>query len=224
MNPPTLSNVSSRNGAPMGRPDRLPDDPQAPIVLHLERLPMVDGDYDAGGAYWGGPGPDGSMHVAFNDSAQIFVRAKDIADAQAKVRAVLPNATFDDATELDAFTRAYITAALWTFDDDAGRGDYEQSGRPDELTAQIDPASLASMREDCRKFCEANADTLALAGSEEQNGHDFWLTRNHHGSGYWDREQMAEAKFSEVGERLTEAAEAYGECNLYRGDDGRIYV
>jgi len=49
-----LSNVSSKYGAPMGRPNTLPDDTEAPIELTLYELAWVDGDYDAGGAYWGG--------------------------------------------------------------------------------------------------------------------------------------------------------------------------
>ena len=48
-------------------------------------------------------------------------------------------------------------------------------------------------------------------------GHDFWLTRNGHGAGYWDR------GLGEVGDALTTAAEVYGSCDLYVGDDGKIY-
>ena len=51
----------------------------------------------------------------------------------------------------------------------------------------------------------------------EEAGHDFWLTRNRHGSGFWDED------IGDVGRQLTEAACACGECNLYVGDDQRIY-
>jgi hypothetical protein len=76
-----------------------------------------------------------------------------------------------------------------------------------------------SMSVDCLAFCEANASDLAMFCSEhgytsragynasECAGHDFWLTRNGHGAGYWDRGLGA------LGERLSDAARAYGEAN-----------
>lgn len=63
---PRLPDVSSRYGAPMGRPDRptafdLTDskgnrfalDFGAPRRFYLRRVPLDGGGYDAGGAYWG---------------------------------------------------------------------------------------------------------------------------------------------------------------------------
>ena len=47
----------------------------------------------------------------------------------------------------------------------------------------------------------------------EQHGHDFALTRNGHGTGFWDR------GYGVVGGRLTEAAQAYGEHSVLT-DDG----
>jgi hypothetical protein len=49
-------------------------------------------------------------------------------------------------------------------------------------------------------------------------GHDFWLTRNGHGAGFWDGEW-----YKEVGERLTKASKAFGEVNIYVGDGDLIY-
>lgn len=42
-----------------------------------------------------------------------------------------------------------------------------------------------------------------------QAGHDFWLTRNRHGAGYWDR------GLGNLGKRLTESAHGYGEVCVY---------
>lgn len=220
MNTLSLPDVSSRYGAPMGRPDNLPDNRHAPVALHLERLRMVDGDYDEGGAYWGGPGPAGAMYCAWNeDGVRVYVRATDLEQAKSKVKRTLPQATFDADTEIDAFTRAYIACALWLLDEDAPSGDWEQSGHESEMLEQLAPEALAQMREDCRSFCTDNAEALAAAGDDEQNGHDFWLTRNHHGAGFWDRGYP-----DEIGDVLTDAAHKCGECNLYRCDDGRIYA
>jgi len=76
------TNASSKWGADMGRQDVLPD---GPTRLHLERVPMVDGDYDPGGAYWGGY-PSNPLYVAWNeDGAQIFVRASDRERAKVEI-------------------------------------------------------------------------------------------------------------------------------------------
>lgn len=47
---------------------------------------------------------------------------------------------------------------------------------------------------------------------------DFWLTRNGHGVGFWDRDVGA------VGDRLTKACKKFGETYLYVGDDGKIHT
>ena len=48
--------------------------------------------------------------------------------------------------------------------------------------------------------------------------HDFWLTRNGHGTGFWDGD------YPETGDRLTELAKKFGECNLYVTDDNEIEI
>ena len=75
------------------------------------------------------------------------------------------------------------------------------------------------MRYDCARFLEV-CEHLAvpLVQDPEQDGHDFWLTRNGHGAGFWDR------GLGDVGDRLTDIAHGFGECDLYAGDDGRVYV
>lgn len=50
----------------------------------------------------------------------------------------------------------------------------------------------------------------------EQHGHDFALTRNGHGAGFWDR------GYGAVGDRLTEAAQAYGEHSVLTDDGSTV--
>ena len=50
-----LSEVGGSRGAPMGRSDNIVDT-DYPVEFEIERLQWVDGDYDQGGAYWGGGG------------------------------------------------------------------------------------------------------------------------------------------------------------------------
>lgn len=112
---------------------------------------------------------------------------------------------------MDQFTTAYFECALWVSIDDNGTPlDREYSVR------DISAATRERMENDCARFQAENPD---VADNPTHAGHDFWLTRNHHGAGFWDGDWP-----KEQGERLTTAAHAYGEFDLYVGDDGRIYA
>jgi hypothetical protein len=122
--------------------------------------------------------------------------------------------------KLDRFTQAYVECALWSSTDDDGEPlDWRFS------VEDIAPDTLAKMVEDCAAFQNDNAELLAQAyerypnrewSVEEQAGHDFWLTRNRHGAGFWDR------GLGLIGGRLTDAAHAAGGVDLFVGDDGKI--
>lgn len=122
--------------------------------------------------------------------------------------------------DLDTFTAAYVECALWC-------GVEPVTDDPEEIASDRDydrtigdlaPATLAAMVEDCREFQEARRADLAEWADDNQAGHDFWLTRNGHGAGFWDRGR------GELGERLSAWARAYGSRDLYIGDDGKVYV
>ena len=114
--------------------------------------------------------------------------------------------------ELDTFTRAYIEAALWSSSDDTDRPLDERFGRED-----IHASTLLTMIGDCAAFQRDHADLLADI-EPAQAGHDFWLTRNGHGAGFWDRD------LGEVGEQLTKASDQYPAIDLYVGDDGLVHA
>ena len=124
---------------------------------------------------------------------------------------------------MDQFTQAYIECALWSSTDD------RDEPLDQEFSAyHLAPAARASMEADCASFQADNADLLARWESEggeslDHAGHDFWLTRNRHGAGFWDRWSDSTPQ-GKLGRQLTEAAHAYGESNLYVGDDGLIYL
>lgn len=119
--------------------------------------------------------------------------------------------------DIDTMVKAYAECALWSsLDED----DQDENGNPAHMdehysTDDLADETLDKFREDCEAFAEANETDLEQ-WSDEQAGHDFWLTRNGHGAGFWDR------GLGEPGERLTKAAHVYGEVNLYVRD-GRIY-
>lgn len=118
-------------------------------------------------------------------------------------------------SKLDEFTQAYIEAALWSSMDESN----DQGGHPldkNYSASDIAPATLAKMVADCKAFQGANWNDIS--SDPKRAGHDFWLTRNGHGAGFWDGDWP-----KAVGKRLTQDSKAYGEFNLYVGDDKRIH-
>ena len=86
----------SVRGANMGRMNwGMNDHYKRPMMMYLQRVRLVDGDYDLGGAYWGGP-PSLPLFCAWaeDDEARVFVRAKDHNAAKLEVKEYFPNAQF----------------------------------------------------------------------------------------------------------------------------------
>lgn len=127
--------------------------------------------------------------------------------------------------ELDEFTQGYIDCLLWSsHDDDLYERDGDDSSL-EQLYYTVDdfsPEAMKEILEVCHDFQSADAELLekyvALGRPMDHAGHDFWLTRNGHGTGFWDR------GFGEVGDKLAEMARPYGSCDIYVGDDGRLYI
>lgn len=115
---------------------------------------------------------------------------------------------------LDAFARAYVEAMMWLLQDEDGNN-LDYLGVHD-----IADETLACIAATCAAFQQENAD--ALQGADlAQAGHDFYLTRNGHGAGYWDRPADTYPR-DPRGERLTRAADAYGETYAYVDDAGQV--
>jgi hypothetical protein len=96
----------------------------------------------------------------------------------------------------------------------------------------FDLPSIVQATDDCRSFCEYVTDwddddqrhsdrswraaRQALAGMDPaEAGANFWLTRERHGTGFWDRGLGA------AGDCLTSAAHTFGDAGMHVGDDGR---
>jgi hypothetical protein len=125
--------------------------------------------------------------------------------------------------DFDNFTRAYLECALWAETGDDGQP-FDQRYTLADFSAEAVAAAVA----DCAAFQSANAADIetgrrgrrldAAFTVAELAGHDFWLTRNRHGAGFWDGDWADGA-----GERLTASADGFGERDIYVGDDGRLY-
>jgi len=113
---------------------------------------------------------------------------------------------------VDQVFRAYVVCALWS-----STGDDERPLDAVYNAGDLAPEAYVAMVKDVREFVAANK--VLLEGIEEDCvGHDFWLTRNGHGAGFWDR------GLGQVGQDLTEACKPFGTSELYVGDDGQLYV
>lgn len=88
------------------------------------------------------------------------------------------------------FLTGYIEAAEWT------------------ENCKLTTKEFAQATEDCKDFWKANHAMLEPFDAA-QSGHDFWLTRNRHGAGFWDGDYP-----EDVGKALTDAAHVYGSVYL----------
>jgi hypothetical protein len=105
----------------------------------------------------------------------------------------------------------YVECALWSSND-------PETEQPLDDVADIGdlaPETQASMREDIAAFVREAGELLDDV-TPEMAGHDFWLTRNRHGAGFWDRGLGA------TGERLSSMAHAYGSVYLWLDADGVV--
>jgi hypothetical protein len=124
---------------------------------------------------------------------------------------------------LDTMVQGALVALVWS--------ELAEDGSPLDsayTVDDIDPADRDTFAEAVESFALANiGDTFAMMRhynadqfgySASLFGHDFTLTSNRHGAGFWDRGEDTGAA-----DRLTEAAHA-ATWNLYVGDDGSLHI
>lgn len=121
------------------------------------------------------------------------------------------------AAGFDEFFEAYLEAALFTSMDES---DPNTGGEPLDKNFSMSDLTVAARTKLRRDAAEFFTEALPILGRArclykkgtkmEHAGHDFWLTQNGHGAGYWDGD-WAEPEAHE----LTELAKSYGEVNLY---------
>ncbi len=122
-------------------------------------------------------------------------------------------------TDLQDFTAAFIECLY-----------FADTGEPDQPAndANISPETMLDIEADCRSFwrrfgCYVDAADCDRGNGEwskaSQAGHDFYLTRNGHGAGFWDGDWS-----KPYADMLTDGAEAYGPFDIGQGEDGLIYA
>lgn len=134
--------------------------------------------------------------------------------------------------QIETITKHYLITMLWTM---PGDDDCENPG--DSITLlHLPRETINAARNDVTRFvasCGVLFDMAMAcyndgygqypdAGSAEAAlGHDFALTRNGHGVGFWDRDSEGLPRV--LGEALTRVCEGFPERNLYIGDNGMAY-
>lgn len=115
---------------------------------------------------------------------------------------------------MKAIVRSYLETALWSSTDpDNGDDPLDRA----YTVYDFAPEAVTSAVSDLAQFIDRAG---AWVDGEDacQIAHDFWLTRNRHGAGFWDGNYE-----TEQGKALTELAHSFGECGAYVGDDGKVY-
>lgn len=128
------------------------------------------------------------------------------------------------AAEIDAATDAALDALAWSTPDDVSdtwgyldSGPYEYSDKARETMRGMVDGFMSDDRVS-RLF-----DLLALLGvpfSPAQIGHDFILTANGHGAGFWDRDCRPRPKA--VLDALSDIVRPYGVIDAFVSDAGQI--
>ena len=145
----------------------------------------------------------------------------------------------EDNGQLDDMVAGYVTCALWAGQDWSLVNDEDPDApvNPVPWDDNYGPEDLSedawkTIRDMCRDFVtyvEENIgpdalDTWVSYGeSWERIGHDFYLTRNGHGAGFWDR-WFDGGERETMGNGLADAARTWGESDFYVGDDGKLEV
>ena len=108
----------------------------------------------------------------------------------------------------------YMVAALWSSTDSD-----EEALDTNYNISDIAPETKERFKTLVDKFVSENKEVIEESElSDEQLGHDLWLTQNGHGAGFFDR-----SLDKEVEEKLTKAAKAFGGVDMVVGDDGLIH-
>ena len=131
-------------------------------------------------------------------------------------------------TEVSTILDHYLVALVWStthtyMNDDGAEGETVEL---DSIDAAYSDNLRADSRKDIESFLDTATEMLEAKGytwddythGEEQIGHDFALTRNGHGAGFWDRGD------GDIGDILTAASKVLGGADAYLGDDGLIYI
>lgn len=134
----------------------------------------------------------------------------------------MPTTAFPPVFDREEVLKSYLGTLVWTGSISYMTGTYEFGGEPMTEDTNLDrfievddlPDTVkASAKESVEAFLdeiEAELENYprSIELTAESIGHDFCLTRNGHGAGFWDR------GLGHLGEYLSKASSAHGSHNV----------
>lgn len=116
--------------------------------------------------------------------------------------------------DMDECVVAYMATALWS--------STGEDGEPMENTYDVNdlsPKARKTVEEDIQNFLDLLSEDVTIRYNARDLMHDFWLTRNRHGAGFWDGDYP-----KPLADELTKWAHSFGGCDLYSGDDDKLHI
>jgi hypothetical protein len=123
---------------------------------------------------------------------------------------------------IDSICEAYLRCAEWS-------SHHHLTEEPiDKLNLPFAKSAETRAYEDCKALLDAcEYDDLLKCEQEDivkrwgigHIGHDFWLTRNRHGAGFWDGDYE-----SELGDRLDKISKTFSEIYVMVSGNNRYLV
>jgi len=115
-----------------------------------------------------------------------------------------------DNFNVNEILNSYLETAFWTDED-------IQPELKEKSFSDVDINSINQAKEDIKTFLQ-QAKKEATDELEKYDsssiGHNFWLSRNGHGAGFFD----------DYSDKLQEIAEKMETIHIYVGDDGKVYM
>ena len=118
----------------------------------------------------------------------------------------------EDYHDINTIVNSYIETLIWTEE-----GKEEDDPFEGKSIFDISDASKEKIKKEVEWFIDSAGDVFEDL-DDEQIGHDLWLTRNGHGTGFSDRIEEGYNL-----ETIEELCDILGTAEAYVGDDGKIY-
>lgn len=112
---------------------------------------------------------------------------------------------------IDDILEAYLECALWTH--------YDEDEIEDKNIDNFDDKSIEISKRDIEWFLKASGKILDST-DEQMIGHDLWLSRNGHGSGFFDRDIYSKDDL----EILEDLCQFLGNSNTYVLRNGKVSI
>jgi len=123
-----------------------------------------------------------------------------------------------EESELSPDVRSYLETVLWSSNDESDEAGGEPLDKNYDVT-DFSAEAVTKAKADVNSFFMKAGDLVTDFDSTSV-AHNFWLTRNGHGAGFWDTPENWGGE--ENAKKLTDLAKKFGELNVYISDDGEL--